>query len=130
MAIIYLCTADPGRGSAEEQERACRDYATKWGLPVSRRFHDTTPLGSGFTELLEAVKDDGEPDVIISEITVIGRSITRYFGAETRLDRAGACLRPAREGYRPSIQTLCRAVAYAVREHNGPCISAARRKSA
>lgn len=130
MAFIYLCTADPRRGTADLQEQACREYATKWSLPVTQTFHDTIALGPAFTDLLEAVTRDGETDVIISEIATLGRVAMPYLEAEARLDHAGARLRPAREGYRPDLPTLYRSIIEAQREHNGPRIHAARRSDA
>lgn len=130
MAIIYLCTADPRRGTADEQDRACREYADTWSLPVTHVFHDTIALGPAFTKLLGTVESDGEQDVIISEIVVLGRAAMPYLEAECRLDKIGARLRPAREGYRPNIDMLYRAVARAQHVDNGPRIRQAIKRSA
>lgn len=94
-AIIYLRSATGNREQIRQQEIYCREYLAERGLTEAGTITDTGHPQEGLTSLLDAAAKTAATEVVVTDLSRLGRKPLASMQNFDALDEAGLTIHVA-----------------------------------
>ncbi|WP_165000975.1 recombinase family protein [Rothia uropygioeca] len=88
-AILYLRSATGNREQIQQQQAHCREYLAERGLTEAGTITDTGHPQEGFTNLLDTALKATATEVVVTDLSRLGRKPLASMKNFDALDRAG-----------------------------------------
>ena len=94
-AIIYVRSATRNREQIRQQQALCREYLAERDLTEAGTFTDTGHPQEGLTNLLDAAADAAATEVVVTDLSRLGRKPLVSMQNFDALDEAGLTIHVA-----------------------------------